>query len=63
MNPYKEELACDTAARTLEEAVDGADMLVGLSVKGAFTPELLKRMKPEPHRLCPGQPGSGNRLP
>jgi len=48
MNPYKEELACETAARTLEEAVDGADMLVGLSVKGAFTPDLLKRMGPNP---------------
>jgi malate dehydrogenase (oxaloacetate-decarboxylating)(NADP+) len=48
MNPYKEELACKTAARTLEEAVQGADMLVGLSVKGAFTPELLQRMGPDP---------------
>jgi malate dehydrogenase (oxaloacetate-decarboxylating)(NADP+) len=48
MNPYKEELACETEARTLEEAVDGADMLVGLSVKGAFTPALLKRMGPKP---------------
>ncbi|MCB2170187.1 MAG: NADP-dependent malic enzyme [Deltaproteobacteria bacterium] len=48
MNPYKEGLACDTAARTLEEAVDGADMLVGLSVKGAFTPAMLKRMGPNP---------------
>ena len=48
MNPYKEELACETAARTLEEAVDGADMLVGLSVKGAFTPEMLQRMGPNP---------------
>ena len=48
MNPYKEELACETAARTLEEAVDGADMLVGLSVKGAFTPDLLKRMGSNP---------------
>jgi malate dehydrogenase (oxaloacetate-decarboxylating)(NADP+) len=48
MNPYKQEMACDTAARTLEEAVTGADMLVGLSVKGAFTPEHLKRMNPHP---------------
>ena len=48
MNPYKEELACETAARTLEEAVEGADLLVGLSVKGAFTPELLRRMAPNP---------------
>jgi malic enzyme len=42
MNPYKQALACDTAARTLAEAVAGADMLVGLSVKGAFTPQLLQ---------------------
>jgi len=48
MNPYKQALASDTAARTLEEAVDGADLLVGLSVKGAFTPQLIKRMKPNP---------------
>jgi malate dehydrogenase (oxaloacetate-decarboxylating)(NADP+) len=48
MNPYKQALACDTAARTLEEAVDGADLLVGLSVKGAFTPQLIKRMNPNP---------------
>jgi malate dehydrogenase (oxaloacetate-decarboxylating)(NADP+) len=48
MNPYKQALASDTAARTLEEAVDGADLLVGLSVKGAFTPQLIKRMNPNP---------------
>jgi len=48
MNPYKEELACETGARTLEEAVEGADMLVGLSVKGAFTPELIQRMGTDP---------------
>ena len=48
MNPYKAELACDTAARTLEEAVSGADMIVGLSAKGAFTPEMLMRMNPNP---------------
>ncbi len=48
MNPYKAALASDTDARTLEEAVEGADMLVGLSVKGAFTPELLARMAPRP---------------
>ena len=48
MNPYKQALASDTAARNLEEAVDGADLLVGLSVKGAFTPQLIKRMKPNP---------------
>ncbi|MDR3630418.1 MAG: NADP-dependent malic enzyme [Desulfocapsaceae bacterium] len=48
MNPYKEEFACETACRTLEEAVQGADMLVGLSSKGAFTRELLQGMNPAP---------------
>src|ERR671925_1935457 len=44
MNPYKERFAQDTPLRTLAEAVKGADVLVGLSVKGAFTPEMLKSM-------------------
>ncbi len=48
MNPYKEALAADTDLRTLEEAVEGADVLVGLSVKGAFSPELIRRMADKP---------------
>lgn len=48
MNPYKEEFAAETEARTLADAVTGADMLVGLSVKGAFTAELLKLMNASP---------------
>jgi malate dehydrogenase (oxaloacetate-decarboxylating)(NADP+) len=48
MNPYKAEFACTTEGRTLADAVEGADMLVGLSVKGAFTPELLARMPAKP---------------
>jgi malate dehydrogenase (oxaloacetate-decarboxylating)(NADP+) len=48
MNPYKAALACETTARTLEEAADGADMLVGLSVKGAFTSRMLHSMRPDP---------------
>ena len=48
MNPYKAALACDTPARSLAEAAAGADMIVGLSVKGAFTPELLAGMNPRP---------------
>lgn len=58
MNPYKQALACDTAARTLEEAVDGADLLVGLSVKGAFTPQLIKRMNPNPIVFALANPDS-----
>src|SRR3954454_2829327 len=48
MNPYKERFACETKARTLEEAACGADVLVGLSVKGAFTPEMIRSMAARP---------------
>jgi len=48
MNPYKERFAQDTPLRALAEAVKGADVLVGLSVKGAFTPEMLKSMAARP---------------
>ena len=48
MNPYKEAFAIDTSLRTLDEAVTGADALVGLSVKGAFTAGMLKRMAEKP---------------
>jgi malate dehydrogenase (oxaloacetate-decarboxylating)(NADP+) len=48
MNRYKEAFAVDTALRTLEEAVEGADALIGLSVKGAFTPAMLSRMRDKP---------------
>ena len=48
MNPYKEAFAVDTDLRTLEEATRGADVLVGLSVKGAFTPEILRGMNEKP---------------
>ena len=48
MNPYKELWAADTPARTLADALVGADVFVGLSVAGALTPDLLKAMKPQP---------------
>ncbi len=48
MNKYKEQLAQDTPLRTLAEVVKGADVLVGLSVKGAFTPDMIKSMAPNP---------------
>jgi len=48
MNPYKAAFAVDTELRTLDEAVCGANVLVGLSVKGAFTPEMLGQMSEKP---------------
>ncbi len=48
MNPYKQRFARKTEWRTLGDAVKGADVLVGLSVKGAFTPEMLRSMAARP---------------
>jgi len=48
MNPYKARFAHKTESRTLADAVKGADVLVGLSVKGAFTPEMLRSMAARP---------------
>lgn len=48
MNPYKEEFAVDTDKRTLAEALEGADMFLGLSVGGIVTKEMVKRMADKP---------------
>ena len=48
MNPYKERLANDTAARTLEEVMVGADVFFGVSAKGAVTPEMVRSMAKDP---------------
>jgi malate dehydrogenase (oxaloacetate-decarboxylating)(NADP+) len=48
MNPYKDAFAVETPLRTLEQAVKGAHVLVGLSVEGAFTAQLLSEMAEKP---------------
>jgi len=48
MNPYKERFAHENTKRTLAEAAEGADVLLGLSVKGAFTPEIIAALAPRP---------------
>ncbi len=48
MNPYKERFAKETSARTLVDACKGADVLLGLSKKGAFTPEMIASLGPRP---------------
>ena len=48
MNPYKQRFAQKTNLRTLAQIVEGADVLVGLSVKGAFTPEMIRSMAAKP---------------
>ena len=48
MNPYKERFAQDTKLRTLAEAMVGADLFVGLSVKGAIDQEMVRSMASNP---------------
>ena len=48
MNPYKERFAVDTAARTLADAMQGADVFAGVSLKGLLTPEMVKTMADNP---------------
>ena len=48
MNQWKSAHAVETDARTLTEALEGADVLVGLSAKGAVTQDMVKRMAPNP---------------
>jgi len=48
MNQWKSAHASDTEARTLSQALEGADIFFGLSVKGAVTPEMLKLMADKP---------------
>jgi malate dehydrogenase (oxaloacetate-decarboxylating)(NADP+) len=48
MTAQKEEFAAETEARTLADAMAGADVFVGLSVAGAVTPEMVAAMAPDP---------------
>jgi malate dehydrogenase (oxaloacetate-decarboxylating)(NADP+) len=48
MNPYKAQFAVETKERTLTDALDGADVLVGLSSKGLVSGEMLKKMARDP---------------
>ncbi|MDH3251595.1 MAG: NADP-dependent malic enzyme [Ignavibacteria bacterium] len=48
MNPYKEYFAIETKARTLADAVKGADVFAGVSVKDVLTKEMVKTMANDP---------------
>jgi malate dehydrogenase (oxaloacetate-decarboxylating)(NADP+) len=48
LNDYKKLFARDTQKKTIAEALDGADAFVGVSVKGAITGEMIKKMNPNP---------------
>jgi malate dehydrogenase (oxaloacetate-decarboxylating)(NADP+) len=48
MNQWKSAHAVETDARTLADALKGADVFFGLSVKGALTREMVASMAPNP---------------
>lgn len=48
MNQWKSAHAVDTRARTLADAVEGADVFFGLSTKGALSQEMMRSMADKP---------------
>ena len=48
MNQWKSAHAVKTEARTLMDAIEGADVFFGLSVKGALTQDMVRRMADQP---------------
>ncbi|MEO0032928.1 MAG: hypothetical protein RIS94_2686 [Pseudomonadota bacterium] len=48
MDQWKSAHAAETETRTLEEALEGADIFLGLSAAGALKPEWVKKMAPQP---------------
>jgi malate dehydrogenase (oxaloacetate-decarboxylating)(NADP+) len=48
MNEWKSEFAADTRARTLAEAMEGADVLLGCSTKGMVDQKMVRSMAKDP---------------
>ncbi|HYE39906.1 MAG TPA: NADP-dependent malic enzyme, partial [Ramlibacter sp.] len=56
MDPDKEQFAQETAARTLTEVIDDADVFLGLSAGGVLKPEMVKKMAANPLILALANP-------
>ncbi len=56
MDPYKEKYAADTPLRTLEQAVEGADIFLGLSAGGVLKADWLTKMAERPLILALANP-------
>ena len=56
MDEFKARYAKDTAARTLGEVIDGADVFLGLSAAGVLKPDMVKRMGKQPLILALANP-------
>jgi len=62
MNPYMARFAASTEARTLAEALVGADVFFGLSAGNIVSPDMILGMAPNPIIFRARQPGPRNRL-
>src|SRR5690606_8195006 len=56
MDPWKSRYAQDTPARTLEDAIEGADIFLGLSAPGVLKPHMVKKMAARPIVLALANP-------
>ncbi|HEX7063278.1 MAG TPA: NADP-dependent malic enzyme [Woeseiaceae bacterium] len=56
MNPYKARYARETSLRTLAEAIEGADVFLGLSAGGVLTPAMVRKMAERPLILALANP-------
>jgi malate dehydrogenase (oxaloacetate-decarboxylating)(NADP+) len=56
LDPSKARYAQATDARTLGDAMPGADIFLGLSAKGVLKPEMVKTMAPDPLILAMANP-------
>ncbi|HTI00559.1 MAG TPA: NADP-dependent malic enzyme [Acidisoma sp.] len=56
LNQWKSAHAVETGLRTLEDAVRGADVFLGLSAKGALSQDMVRSMAPRPIILALANP-------
>jgi malate dehydrogenase (oxaloacetate-decarboxylating)(NADP+) len=56
MEPFKARYAQETEARTLGEAIEDADVFLGLSAGGVLKPDMVARMAPSPLILALANP-------
>ncbi|MDE5730848.1 MAG: malate dehydrogenase [Alistipes sp.] len=56
LNPVKRRFATDRPVSTLAEAIDGADVFLGVSAAGVLTPAMVHTMAPDPLVLALANP-------
>ena len=60
MDPWKARYAQPTSLRTLAEAIEGADIFLGLSAAGVLKPEMVEKMAERPLIMALANPEPGD---